>query len=72
VPANKGGLEDVVACATEICFIDGQAGRLVYRGYDVGDIVRARLTYEDVSYLLWHGALPTAGGRLASTPCLTR
>ena len=33
------GLEGVVAAQSEICFIDGNKGRLVYRGYDIGDLV---------------------------------
>ena len=34
---QKGGLEDIVVSTSEICFIDGQQGRLVYRGFDVDD-----------------------------------
>ena len=54
----KAGLEDVVISTSEICFIDGREGRLVYRGYDIDDLV-AHSTFEEVIYLLWHGALPT-------------
>ncbi len=57
--AARGGLEDVVACTTEICAIDGQHGRLVYRGYDVGDLV-GRVSFEEVTHLLWTGGLPDA------------
>ena len=35
---NKAGLEDVVVSTSDICFIDGREGRLVYRGYDVDDL----------------------------------
>lgn len=52
------GLEGVVAGESAICFIDGQLGRLVYRGYDVTDLVE-HATFEEVAYLLWHGDLPT-------------
>ena len=38
-PKAPGGLEGVVAAKSEICFIDGTAGRLVYRGYEIGDLV---------------------------------
>src|SRR5690348_8319072 len=55
---NKAGLEDVVVSTSDICFIDGREGRLVYRGYDVDDLV-AHSTFEEVAYLLWYGALPT-------------
>jgi citrate synthase len=54
---GKAGLEDVVVSTSDICFIDGREGRLVYRGYDVDDLA-ARSTFEEVAYLLWHGALP--------------
>lgn len=55
--SNEAGLADVVACNSEICFIDGQKGRLVYRGYDVLDLARYS-TFEEVAYLLWYGRLP--------------
>ena len=51
------GLEGVVAAKSEICFIDGIAGRLVYRGYEIGDLVE-NTTFEEVAYLLWEGNLP--------------
>jgi citrate synthase len=51
------GLEDVVACTSEICFLDGRQGRLLYRGYDIHDLV-THATFEEVVYLLWHGDLP--------------
>jgi len=35
--SEKAGLEDVVVSTSEICFIDGQQGRLLYRGFDVDD-----------------------------------
>src|SRR5438094_9604971 len=54
----KGGLEDVVVATSEICFIDGREGRLVYRGYDVNDLVE-HSSFEEVVYLLWHGTLPS-------------
>ena len=54
----KAGLEDVVVSTSEICFIDGREGRLLYRGYDVNDLVE-HSSFEEVVYLLWHGALPT-------------
>ena len=43
----KAGLEDVVVSTSEICFIDGHKGRLVYRGFDVDDLV-AHSTFEEV------------------------
>ncbi len=54
----KAGLEDVVVSSSEICFIDGHRGRLIYRGYDIDDLV-AHSTFEEVVYLLWQGQLPS-------------
>jgi len=51
------GLEGVVAAKSSICFIDGNAGRLVYRGYEIGDLVE-NATFEEVAYLLWDERLP--------------
>src|SRR5438105_15313372 len=55
---GKAGLEDVVVSTSDICFIDGREGRLVYRGYDVNDLVE-HSSFEEVVYLLWHGTLPS-------------
>ncbi len=55
---GKAGLEDVVVSTTDICFIDGREGRLVYRGFDVNDLVE-HSTFEEVAYLLWYGSLPS-------------
>ena len=54
----KGGLEDVVATASAICYLDGQNGVLAYCGYDIHDLARSA-TFEEVCYLLWHRRLPT-------------
>jgi citrate synthase len=53
----KAGLEDVVAGDSEICFIDGREGRLVYRGYDIHDLAE-HANFEEVCHLLWYGTLP--------------
>jgi citrate synthase len=52
------GLEDVIAGQSSVCFIDGHEGRLLYRGYDIEDLA-AKSTYEETTYLLWNGHLPT-------------
>jgi citrate synthase len=52
------GLEDVVAGQSSICFIDGVNGKLLYRGYDIEDLA-AMSNYEETSYLLWNGRLPS-------------
>lgn len=54
---KPSGLEDVVVAESSICFIDGQRGQLVYRGYDIDDLA-ANSSFEEVSYLLWNGSLP--------------
>ena len=45
-------------CRSEICFIDGDAGVLEYRGYPIEELCE-RSTYLEVAYLLVHGELPT-------------
>jgi citrate synthase len=54
------GLEGVVATTSSICYIDGDAGVLAYRGYDIHDLAD-HSTFEEVCYLLWFGRLPNAG-----------
>jgi citrate synthase len=54
---TKGGLEDVVATASEICYLDGERGVLAYCGHDIHTLARAA-TFEEVCYLLWHRRLP--------------
>jgi citrate synthase len=53
----RGGLEDVVAATSAICYLDGARGVLAYCGYDIHDLARGG-TFEEVCYLLWHGRLP--------------
>jgi citrate synthase len=53
----KGGLEDVVAASSAICFLDGGRGVLAYYGCDIHDLAR-EASFEEVCYLLWHGRLP--------------
>jgi len=66
----KEGLEDVVVSTSEICFIDGREGRLLYRGYDVDELV-AQSSFEETVYLLWHGALPSRKELEAHTKLLS-
>jgi citrate synthase len=54
----KGGLEDVVATSSAICYLDGDRGVLAYCGYDIHDLARSA-TFEEVCYLLWHRRLPS-------------
>src|SRR5215831_3676574 len=52
------GLEGVVAANSSICYIDGDAGVLAYRGIDIHDLAE-KSTFEETCYLLWFGKLPT-------------
>ena len=54
----KGGLEDVVATTSAICYLDGDRGVLAYCGYDIHDLASSA-TFEEVCFLLWHRRLPT-------------
>lgn len=51
------GLEGVVAATTKLSDVDGERGELTIAGYPVGDLA-ARATFEETTWLLWHGALP--------------
>ncbi|MEB3203905.1 MAG: citrate synthase [Candidatus Sericytochromatia bacterium] len=55
---NKG-LEGVVITASSLTSIDGQVGKLMYRGYLIGELAEHG-TYEEVVWLLLNGELPTA------------
>lgn len=55
--AAKGGLEGIVAATTSISYVDGQAGRLIYRGYDIHDLAHST-SFEEIAYLLWFAHLP--------------
>ncbi|MFA9515915.1 citrate synthase [Halopenitus sp. H-Gu1] len=54
----KRGLEGVLVAESELSYIDGSVGKLVYRGYTIEDLAQ-EASYEEVLYLLWHGELPT-------------
>ncbi len=52
------GLEGIVATTSSICWIDGDAGVLSYRGIDIHELA-SKSTFEETTYLLWNGKLPT-------------
>src|SRR5215472_16638130 len=52
------GLEGVIAGESEICYIDGYAGILSHRGYNIHTLAD-HATFEEVVHLLWNGRLPT-------------
>ena len=51
------GLEGIVAANSGICWIDGDAGVLSYRGIDIHELAE-KSTFEEATYLLWNGILP--------------
>src|ERR1700722_12038440 len=57
VSPTGAGLEGVVAGESEICYIDGHAGILSYRGYNIHTLAE-HATFEEVIWLLWKGQLP--------------
>ena len=61
-PAAHEGLRDVIANESAICTVIGDPelpeGRLIYRGYDIHDLAQ-HSTFEETTYLLWHGELPS-------------
>src|SRR5580700_217424 len=64
VPAATGntvsskGLKGVIAADSSICFIDGEKGILLYRGYNIHELAE-HSTFEEVAYLLYKGELPS-------------
>ncbi len=57
-PEMNIGLDRIYAAESRICKIDGENGRLYYRGYPI-DVLAERSNFEEVSYLLVYGKLPS-------------
>jgi 2-methylcitrate synthase len=57
-PVAERGLEDVVAAQTAVSDIDGKLGKLWYVGYSIDDLAE-NSTFEEVTYLVHNGRLPT-------------
>ncbi|MDP9051978.1 MAG: citrate synthase [Acidobacteriota bacterium] len=53
------GLEGIIATKSSICYIDGEAGVLAYRGIDIHELAE-HSDFEETTYLLWFGKLPNA------------
>jgi citrate synthase len=53
------GLEGVVVGSTDLSNVEGQIGRLTYRGYDIDDLA-PNASFEEIAHLLLFGHLPTA------------
>lgn len=54
------GLKGIMAADSTICSIDGQQGRLIFRGYNIDDLAE-KGTFEETAYLLLNGDLPNRG-----------
>ena len=52
------GLDNVYVKESKICYIDGEASKLFYRGYSIEELA-SHSTFEETSYLLIYGWLPT-------------
>jgi citrate synthase len=52
------GLDNVYVKESKICYIDGEASKLFYRGYSIEELA-ANSTFEETTYLLIYGWLPT-------------
>ena len=57
MPVIAKGLEGIVANSTSLSDVLGKEGVLIYAGYDINELA-GKASYEEVVYLLWHGALP--------------
>ena len=57
-PEIMKGLKDVYLDTTTSSFIDGEVGKLLYRGYNIHDLAE-HSTFEEVIYLLLYGSLPS-------------
>ena len=67
----SSGLEGVVAATTELSLVDGERGELVIAGYRIDEIAD-RATFEEATWLLWHGQLPSASELTAFQARLVR
>jgi citrate synthase len=56
-PKIDKGLDDVYVKESSICLVDGQKGRLLYRGWDIRDLAD-HSSFEETVYILNHGKLP--------------
>jgi len=54
------GLRGIEVADTRISNIDGEKGKLIYRGYDILDLTK-NSSFEETAYLLLYDELPTKG-----------
>jgi citrate synthase len=60
-PAPRRGLDGVVAAATRMSHVDGQAGQLIIGGYELKELA-GRVSFDEAAHLLWRGNLPSREG----------
>ncbi len=65
---TSDGLKDVVLTESEMSFLDGDKGELVYKGYDINDLAY-KVRFEELFQLFWEGKFPT--GREFESTCET-
>ncbi|MEX2374100.1 MAG: citrate/2-methylcitrate synthase, partial [Dehalococcoidia bacterium] len=58
-PKLSPGLEGVPIAESALSLVEGQAGRLTYRGYSIEDLTQPGVTFEEIVALLYDGELPT-------------
>ncbi|MAT14359.1 MAG: citrate synthase [Planctomyces sp.] len=51
------GLKGIKAADSSVCYISGEEGTLLYRGYNIDDLAE-HTDFEEVAYLLFKGELP--------------
>jgi citrate synthase len=57
--AISSGLEGIVAATTRLSHVDGERGELIIGGFQVEELADCA-TFEETTWLLWHGDLPSA------------
>ena len=55
----NSGLYGIIAATTRLSHVDGERGELIIAGFPVGELA-AHATFEETTWLLWHGDLPSA------------
>src|ERR687888_2613177 len=53
------GLEGIVAATTRLSHVDGERGELVIAGFQIDELAQ-HATFEETTWLLWHGELPSS------------
>jgi citrate synthase len=64
------GFTSTASCESQITFIDGDEGILLYRGYPIDELAE-RSDFLEVAYLLLHGELPTRDQQTEFTRAIT-